>query len=1842
MRIIALIFILLNPILAMENSTQPQLCDDRSREGERKITELQQENYTTLRGKKDIVASAKEDIHEKRSRLPAPQSFLKELDALLQLLASPEELLTPEQRRALIGFPLLDPLRNLINPIDLLGNFIKKWQALTAHAEVLRLAANQTIWYHHEWAILAQEMGGKITQRTMCCEDLLKIYGWTSYFHAEGVHLATSYNDLKFTLQRMVTILPEDLSYLDDLFNELTSFFHVRGSALWEIIRYSNPVLTAESVRNLTENYDDLPNDFFLDSANFIKKILTETDSSSKVTILPPSRQDLLSPSRIHPSHSLSMPRQNPSTLRVQKSLSSSKLQQVHSAPETRSNSPILPRRIEKTSRTSPITELLQEAFIQPDHWSENITAFKEEILLLIHAHFIVDPLCQIFNYYNSFKRSYLCNHGQAFDILSPKARLDIPGQPLIQVSQTLARKVCSLKSNGHLCFNLPECDDETTLTFNGHINNLEYKKRRELYPSETRNQILQFCFENLFGISSNPVLVGGCSNVSFYAPKDSKQKPNPNSCSENYVENPDAWDIHQNLDFITIHRKPKGNLFSDLLNQVAVGQGSFNERLDPNSIGLRTLFGFLTQEYASPDSFELVPNAKKFSVKRVGPQAFLQPLFMLRADEKHHFIGHNIFYLLPFMDEEIPQSVKTNFMSNNIFLYLATALTQLTKTQRDFDEFIQKYNLSVDDELKEDLEIQTKLSKADVLGLTLTARQETIFELIRNFTIIKQQLAISNITYRQILKALRPLEFNCYEQILENAQRKTLTTPIFFKNVMPSIISQLRITNEKMAELDEIPLYSLEELKLIEKASTLYHHKVDEYIEAIDKLNDERVLKNLRKEALEQTLVDNEVQISSLQWSIATSVDCVEKKDAQTSLNQLPGKLDTVIRIPEAGLDSPVNVEDNTRSELERRLQEKKIKDERDKQELASILEQLKSIELSLKNLHTRLSPESLFGELQGQVSKEISKSAQAFLENKYRWAKENNIFHANVVLKAWESMFDAEKPLIYENFVKSSSLQDWGQVPMLTQNQFATVYAQLVESDHPIERMVQDLITHADISSLHPEMALELLDRLLALNPCPQKYHESWREFPNIAKKLFLGIPPHVSSFLHSLGLELSEERSVLQSAHLQSFDGYQGPIKIAISNLEQELTPEQFSGQLFHQLWAGSLVLNQEKDQLFFDGLIKLFSLPLCGSQISAGFAINPESKGGIFDLRYRVGDHYLLTESPEWIKLCNTPDPLPASIRLALLSQPSHLLLLQWLDVLKEKHPGIQFHAWYPKTIISKITLLQEFLQTRLNFTFNEILSTVWPEIHFITQQKLGSHNNDVNLALKSQAGEMGKLTPVEQKGVNLDNRKDGKNMLTLLQEWDVEHMHFIRIPSLSLDDAATEWVAHIDPAEYEPEILARLLNFATHFILDPTKINPALWSNPKILTDLVRVNAPLECLQQALALRTMLPFKEISLSLKQRSNSYDYRISGLKGNVPLICELIRLFPTVTSLSLADNELRSLKPLVESLKQLSSLTDLSLKDNPIHNPVPLAEFPQLTCLNIENTGLPDVYPNGLKELIAREKRVKVETVKLLNTTQFFSSGPTGTTEKREYDLLRQKNSLDLLDLIRNYMRLHNPSLEDTNQMICVLELLAEEKNLWRDTLVLETRHLDLPCDDLFGRLQEFDPREVAYKLLFAMKYHLPHGTNRDTLYFVDHVPSMQANCLSRLDISNVCINAIFWESLCQFENLSRLSLIGTFLSNLDDFPILRQLQVLDLSSNTIATLKGLHTATHDIKFPNLNVINLANNKIVTDDGIRFLLELEKLTYINLNNNLLTRKPAFGNLRLLKHLDLDGNKF
>lgn len=1853
MKVVAIVFlILLSPILATEkksvSQSQPnmeeesviQLNYERNQEWEIKRRDLQQESKVTLKGKEDVIASVQEDIREKTLKHPLPVGFLEELDALLKVLPHPEELLSIEQRQALMGFPHLENLQPIEETLSLLSVFIKKWGALAAHAELLQLYVNQTLWYYHEWTTFKDEIIDKLSRQTLLCEDLLKIYDKVSFFYMREHELAMSYAEL-----------PNILSYMGCTRDKLTHLFQAKGATLWELIRYSSLVKEFAKMHTLPESYADLSTEFFQNNANPLKAYLLEVSHTKSITVSMPDQGDHSS-SKGRSPRSVPISQQSHSPLIVPQTNLLLKTRHVHSAPQSRSASPLGLRAKAETPEEN-FARRLQESFKQPENWDEEVSSVKKDTLLMIHANSIVEPLNKLLDYYNAFIKSYISSPTDSYDILSPKASLYIPGYPLIRIPQTLARKICSLKSHGQFCFDFPQCDEETTLAFSGYVGNLIFKKRRPLYPSEAGGQFLQFTLESLLGITSNPILLCGCDNVHFYAPKDNRQKLDANICSESCMRHPDAWDLKKNLGFVTIHKKPKGESFFDLLNQIAAGQGSF-QRLHTKSVGQQILFSLLTKACVSAHNFELVRDGHKFNLKRVGVDSFLNPSFKLRNDGNHQLIGSNIFYLLSTMNEKIPDEVRNDFTSNNIFLTLAAFLTQLEKLQKDFDDLILMHNLNEEDDLQSELRDELRglnVSKASVLGLVLGAREKSIQELIQNFTIISQQLSLPDVTYNQIFKELHPLEFNCYQQILENARRKTQETPIFFTQVIPSVIQQLRKSLEEAEQLGETPFYSAQKLDLFEHTSSLYREEINKYLEAIEELSTEKYTTNLTKEDISYQLE----KISTLSEKLIALEESVEKETTTkaarekeiAALRDATLKDEDKISRLQIELDGIVEAWEKNKHtilELRKQLERKPDLEER----LAGVSKRLDEINESLKELTSRLLPEKLFQDFESKVSGE----AQSFLQKKYGWAKENNIFHASVMLNAWAGMFDAEKLIIYETFVQSGSRADWTNVPVSTQHQLSTLYMNMVESNHPITKMVQDLIAHTDISSQPPNIALEILDRLLALDPNPTRYHKSWLTMVEETKKQFLATPPNVLKFLRTAGLEPEDERRVLQRAQLEQFGEYPRRIKDVTCKFSD--SREKPVSHLLRQLWAGSLKLNPETDQVFFDAVLDLLLLPSAGKITpclnifddpeSIGFASSLSSKGGIFDLRYKVGDHYPLTQSEKWIILFNSSHLLPANIRLALSSHALPLLHLQWLKTLKTHYSDTRFHPWYIQTLIDKSSLLQRFLLTRLSFTFKDIMSALWPELTFVTQRKLLTHENDIERTLKSEACDTSQLNPVERKGVILE--RNGQSILPILHEWDRVHMECIRANPLNLDDAATQWVAHINPADYEPEILFRILDLATQFTIDPSKINRALWNNPKILADLKGLRASLECTKLVASFRTGIPFQNISLILKDSSSlekphSIYYRISGLEGDVALINELIRLVPNVTSLSLTNNELRSLKPLVATLKTLSFLTELSLKYNPIHNPAPLAEFPNLTSLDIQDTGIPNVYVTALKELIARENKVEPETIKLLEFTQAFSSGPSGTTERRAYTSIREKTPSTLLESIRDYVRL-DKSLETMDQIICILEYLAEDR--WLDTLVLDTPKLQLPCDVLFERLQEFDPREVAYKLLFAIKHDLPHGTQREKLLFVNNIPSMDKNCLHRLDVHSVCVKQDFLKSLGQFRNLDHLSLNDVKMLEqacvLAALPKLPQIRILNLTNNGIKTLLGLHTIEGDIKFPELNVFILNNNKIVSDMGIKFLLELNKLTYLNLRDNLLSRMPLLGNLQGLRRLDLSQN--
>lgn len=1865
MKVVAIVFLIfLSPILAMEKKSliqsQPNTEEQpliqrnyaRNQEWEIKLRDLQQEVKATLKGNEDVIASVREDIREKTLKHPFPIGFLEELDALIKLLPHPEELLSIEQRRALMGFPLLENFHPIEKALHLLGVFIKKWGALAAHAELLQLYANQTLWYYHEWATFKDEIIDKLSRQTLLCEDLLKIYDKVSFFYMRENELAESYAELPKTVCYV-----KSLNYMECMQDKLACLFQAKGATLWEIIRYSSLVKEFVKIHTLPKSYNELSTEFFQNHANLLKKYLLEGSHTGFITVSMPDQDDPSS-SKMRPTRSVPMYQQSHSPLIAPRTTLLKEVRQSHSAPTSRIGSPVSGRPKIETPEEN-FARRLQESFKQPENWDEEVSSVKKDTLLMIHANSIIEPLNKLLDYYNAFIKSYISNPTDSYDILSPKASVYIPGYPLIRIPQTLARKICSLKSHGQFCFDLPQCDKETTPSFSGILDDLIFKKRRALYLSEAREQFLQFTLENLLGIPSDPILLCACDNVHFYAPKDNRQKLDANSCSEFCMRYPDAWDLKKNLDFISIHKKPNGESFFDLLNQIAAGQGSF-QQLHTKSVGQQILFSLLTQACMAAHNFELVREGRKFNLKRAGVDSFLNPSFKVRDDGHHQLVGYNIFYLLSNMSEEIPGEVKKDFISNNIFLILSTFLTQLTKLQKDFDDFILTYNLTEEDELQNELRHELageKVSKANVLGLILAAREESIEELIRNFSIITQQLSLPGVTYNQIFKELRPLEFNCYQQILENARRKTQETPIFFAKVIPSFIQQLRKSLEDAEQTGEVPFYCEEDLDLFEKTSKSYSGKIKEYLESIEKLGEERYLDSLQKEDILyqlEKISELSEKLIGLEEAVKIEAAKIAKKEEEIAALREAGQTDeSAISQLQIEVNSLIEALKKNKSEI-REVCEKLERKQTLEEKLLSISKRLEETNKSLKEWTNKLLFENLIQEFEGQVPSKV----QTFLKNKYRWAEENHIFYANVVLNAWAGMFDAEKPVIYETFIRSGYVPDWTNVPVSTQHQLSTPYMHMAESNHPIKKMVQDLIIHTDISDLSHNIVLEILGRLLTLDPNPTRYHSSWLRMVEIAKNQFLAIPPNVLTFLRTIGLQPEDERCVLQSAQVEQFEGYPRQIKGVTCKLSEPLpSPEQPACHLLRQLWMGSLELDDETDQLFFDAILDLLLLPssanltpcldLFNDPGSIGFASSLSSKGGIFELHYKVGDHYPLPHSTKWILLFNSSHLLPAKIRLALCSHALPLLHLKWLDSLKKHSPHTMFHPWYIQTLINKSSLLQKFLLTRLSFTFKDIMSVLWPELTFVTQRKLLTHDNDIERTLKSEACDTNQLNPVERKGVILE--RNGQSIVPILHEWDRVHMECIRANPLNLDDAATQWVAHINPADYEAAILKYMLELAIPFTIDPIKINADLWNDPKILKDLVNVRASLECLKLVVSFRTRIPFQDISLSLLEKLPCTYYRISGLKGHAEMICELISLFPNVTSLSLDYNELRSLRPLVPSLQTLSFLTELNLSNNPFHNPALLAEFSNLTSLDIQNTGIPNVHLKALKELIAREKRVKLETIDLRETMDSYFSGPSGTTETEAYSFIRKpdQHPSTLLELIRKYMTLPE-SLENTHKIICILEWLAEGETIgetnWSKTLVLEKHSRGLPCDLLFPRLQEFDPREVAYKLLFAIKYDLPHGTNPTTLSFVQDVPSMQANCLHRLDVFDVCVKTEFLENLYQFTNLYHLSLNKIKIVGqacvLKVLPKLPQLRVLKLENNGIKTLSGLHTKEGDIKFPELNVFILNNNKIGSDMGIKLLLELNKLTYLNLRDNLLNTMPLLGNLKFLCKLDLSQN--
>ena len=541
---------------------------------------------------------------------------------------------------------------------------------------------------------------------------------------------------------------------------------------------------------------------------------------------------------------------------------------------------------------------------------------------------------------------------------------------------------------------------------------------------------------------------------------------------------------------------------------------------------------------------------------------------------------------------------------------------------------------------------------------------------------------------------------------------------------------------------------------------------------------------------------------------------------------------------------------------------------------------------------------------------------------------------------------------------------------------------------------------------------------------------------------------------------------------------------------------------------------------------------------------------------------------------------------------------------------------------------------------MSFTFSEIVSALWPEIDYFIQQKLKEHKGDLkdifkNIEAKHKDAK-DNLTPIES-GADLDwvSKNGSKNLLSLLQEWNEIHKQSISAPPVSLKDAAAICLNAFNPANYDEKILGHLLNLASQFDIDVKKVNPANWVNlPQILQDLVRQNAPIQSIQLAANLR-----ERGGIRLTQEGTSYS--ISGVK-NLDFLCMLLSFFPKTIELSLNNNEIRSLKPLMASLSSLSALRNLDLSENPIHDPSPLAGFSQLTQLNLTNTCVPAPVKD---KLVISPSPTKQEPP--FFTGQTYINNPTNVYLNKEI-LLSLDGPDTFLKLLAAVIATHtNGQVKrnfncDIDAQICILEKLAE--NFWNETLSYGDINVEKIPDyfnKLFKILQPpYEPRPSAFRLVFALTYGLPSGTVPGSLVFQAGFTN-EAKDLTRLEISNFQVSPIHLASLQQFTSLTHLSLCAIGLKNLNDLPSL-PLQVLKLPGNLITSLQGLHTSEQHRKFPNLQVMVLTNNQLTTNKKacLDLLSELP-LVWLDLNDNLLEEIPNLGNIRTLKHLDLRDNK-
>ncbi|MBX9804793.1 MAG: hypothetical protein K2Y18_03445 [Alphaproteobacteria bacterium] len=1753
-------------VVELEDESTNQLYQDRIREAKSAIQSLQKAISSSLSAKPDLFAplpvKLAENIHRLLLEVPPTDPLVQDLERFMKVAVPPEYCFTEAEAIKLISKPCTDHFIPLTRVTNSLKRILTKWQTTSDHVSTLLLAVNQSLWFQKEWHNLRIRVYDKISSSTLCKEDLLEIYEWVKYFHTQSKYFKTSLNNLLQNLRQHDTSAPDTLSQLDWMLVDLKSFADKNGDLLWCILRHSL------DLPDLPETYQDIPEDYFVEKSTPVSKFL---NSLPKNAIAFVDEDEQIPPPPPPPQEVISSPRAAPmSPRRAVQSLSPRfRRAQVmeEPAPPQRVIKPGL--KIFKDGSEGNVTFLARfvNIFSQIPDWEEKVRRFKLQAHYFLTRALVLNPLKPIDTCFADFRGAFskpTKDRDLVFqrNFVTPKACLRMLGGPIQRISQTTARTALSWECFGPFCFGTKNASEDNIVGEKVCKIGDLTVSKKDTYPFKVGNKYFRYWFERMFGLDSEPIEFGVLDEVMIDTPTVEQNRFN--APIKNFIENPASWTTEKRHEFVGVRRSNANSSFMEWLISVSTGNRAFGE-IDPISVGMRVLFSILSQAHANPINLSVEPVGGKFILKRTGFDPFLQPTFQLA--QYIYAGGRKICLASKWEDgmigEEIYHVDEHVFIGRNI-LYLAFGNDIIPEDVKE--KFVKNALPLMLAHLMDQLE-QYQI-EFDEISSQYKLKQNTDFT-FHNISNRVNDLATETEDDHDEVSEAPVLDEDVRVFAIDDSEAASLGLNISGR---PETVRQLLQTFNMMVAKLKTRITYLELLK--------YIHPHEGYCYEIFLKNGEKEVNNAMVIHFFEMIIP-EILKQLRQW--VTEADAYGER--------VRYKLDDLDKFNKYTKES---------------------------------LESLSKI--SCINLKT--------------LVEEYPQNVKEFFVEKFDWACQRGAFRAKACQMAWDliPLDGFDQNTAYEDIIRghedSSPMISWDKVPMLRLEAGAN-YA-CMESTHPLDFMREDLIEETDINTMTLEDAIKYIDLVLKHLPNPNhdRVHFSWKRILEEARKGFLALPPRVLTYFQERGFAAATERDTQTVAQLVRFRKYGDLAHVDADSVD----PVGVACQLFRQQWIGSLEMGQQ-DVNLLNAIINLLLLPPVnpaesgeGNSLempvrSCGFAVNEETKGGIFKLKYRVGDHFLLVAINQAIGLLESQELLSFQARIHLLSHSIPLLHLHWLKCLKDAFPATEFHPWYVKVLLDKSFLLQDVLTKNLHLTFKDILEALWPELYYAATQKLKSKQATSQEFWGNQAEETIGLSPIENKDTDLDwIGSNGKNLATMLQEWEDIHFNSVCVPPHSLNDSANECLARFNPELHGTDVIIQVLALADQFDIQVNRINSALWQNPAILVNLVQANAPVACIRLATELR----LRYLQKSIAMRIESGFFSISGLfvhddKESLAVLNELINLFPRTAVLDLSKNQICSLAPILPSLERLSELQTLALNENHLHNVSRVNSLKSLRMLTFNNNFIPNVASvQDLRVLMGCPEGFK----KPLENIQCEQTGD-------QAQLKIGFTAMDVEELVAAFLNLwkgkDNKGTESISKMIYILEILYERN--CKAALMPEALKDLPPLQELQEFVKAFDPRDSLYKLLFALKWHLPPETNPHKLVLNGF--TCEANCLERLEISGGPFQMAFLKTLPQFECLTDLYLINTRTPKLlEDLPVLPKLRILDLTGNQITTLVGLYQDRLP-KFKGLLALVLANNLIETDvlSGQSLLSSMLNLRLLNLANNRFRDLPLIRSLPLVR---------